>query len=184
MKIQVTYNNKNIFPINGKVPKIGLNTFIDPDARIMGDVKIGDNSSIWYGSLVKGEINPTEIGNECAIADHCLIEDSKLGKRVLVSHGVILHRCIIEDEVLIGIGAIILDGAYIERGSIIGAGSLVTSNTRIPKDSIAIGHPAKVLREVKKEDKEYFQKAFREAISKTQIYMRVFKIYEDKKMEG
>ncbi|MCS7116830.1 MAG: gamma carbonic anhydrase family protein [Nitrososphaerota archaeon] len=170
-----SYNEKNIIAIDGRLPKLGSNTFIDPDARIMGDVRIGDNSSVWYGSLVKGEINPTEIGDESVIADHCLIEDSKLGRRVLISHGAILHRCTIEDEVLVGVGAIVLDGAYIERGSIIGAGSLVTSNTRIPKESIAIGQPAKVLRELRKEDKEYFQRALDEAFSKSKMYMRIFK---------
>jgi len=160
----------NIFTYNGKTPKVAEGTYIDPTARLVGDVEIADGSAVWYGSLVKGEGKPTRIGSECAILEQCFVEDSLLQRRVIVSHRALLHRCIVGEEVLISIGAVILDGASIGRRSIVGAGCLVTAGSVIAPDSVVIGSPARVLREVTEKDKEVFQKALQEVMEKIKIY--------------
>ncbi len=155
---------------NGKKPRLGKDVYIDPTARILGDVELGDNSAVWFGCLVKGEGSASKIGSSSVVMEQCFVEDSHLAEEVLVSHRSLLHRCVVESRVLIGIGAVILDGAKIGEESIIGAGSLVTAGTRIPKGSVAFGSPARVFREVSDKDKELFNKALNEVSWKNSRY--------------
>ncbi|MEM1994852.1 MAG: gamma carbonic anhydrase family protein [Nitrososphaerales archaeon] len=155
---------------NGKKPRLGKDVYVDPTARILGDVELGDNSAVWFGCLVKGEGGVTKIGSRSVVMEQCFVEDAHLAEEVLVSHRSLLHRCIVESRVLIGIGAVILDGAQIGEGSIIGAGSLVTAGTKIPKRCVAYGSPAKVFREIGEKDEEMFKKALDEVAWKTSRY--------------
>jgi carbonic anhydrase/acetyltransferase-like protein (isoleucine patch superfamily) len=143
-----------IMSVRGFAPKFGNNCFIAPNATVVGEVEMGDNCTVWFNAVVRGDVNTIKIGNHCNIQDgvviHCTYQRSKtiLGNNVSVAHNAILHGCTIEDNVLIGMGAIIMDGAYIETGSIIAAGAIVLAGTHIKAGSIWGGNPAKFLKPV------------------------------------
>ena len=144
------------FPHLYKDPVLGNNVFIAPTATVIGDVSIGDDSSFWFGSVARGDVNWIRIGSGTNVQDgsslHVTYETHPLviGDRVSIAHGVILHGCTIGDECLIGIGARILDGAVIGAGSVIAAGAVVPEGTDIPEGHLAMGIPAKVVRPVSK----------------------------------
>ena len=125
--------------------------FIAHGAIVLGDVHIGRDSSVWYNSVIRGDTDRITIGDETNIQDLSMIHADPgipclVGHRVTVGHRVILHGCTIEDDCLIGMGAILLNGARIGRGSVIGAGALVLEGTEIPPGSLVLGFPAKVVR--------------------------------------
>ncbi len=138
----------------GHVPQIGAGAFVAEQVVLIGDVVIGPRSSIWFGTVIRGDVMPIRIGAETSIQDNSVIHvtgdlaGTVVGDRCTVGHRVILHACTVEDDCLIGMGAIVLDGAVIGRGSIIGAGALVTPGTVIPPGSLALGAPARVKRPV------------------------------------
>ncbi|MEP4807000.1 MAG: gamma carbonic anhydrase family protein [Luteolibacter sp.] len=132
-------------------PSIHPSAFIAASADVIGRVTIGEESSIWYHSTLRGDINEIVIGPRSNIQDNVVIHLSDdfgcyVGELVTVGHSAILHACTVKDEVLIGMGAIVLDGAVIGERSIIGAGALVTGGTVIPPGSLVFGSPAKVIR--------------------------------------
>src|SRR5262249_59136925 len=122
----------------GKAPRIGEDTFVAPSADVIGDVVIGPRSSIWYGTVLRGDVQGIRIGAETSIQDNSVVHvDSSgfstvVGDRVTVGHGVVLHGCRIGDDALVGMGSIVLNGAEVGEGAMIGAGSLVTPGTRVP----------------------------------------------------
>lgn len=132
-------------------PRIPASAFIAPSADILGDVTLGDASSVWYQAVVRGDINRIVVGPRSNIQDGAVVHladdfPALIGELVTIGHKAIVHACTIQDEVLVGMGAIILDGAEIGARSIIGAGAVVTGGTRIPPGSLVIGTPAKVRR--------------------------------------
>ncbi|MBS3994295.1 MAG: gamma carbonic anhydrase family protein [Alkaliphilus sp.] len=134
-------------------PKIHDSCFIAENATVIGKVSIGENSSVWYGTVLRGDVSYIEIGENSNIQDNTVIHLNKdlptlIGDNVTVGHGAIIHACTIKDNVLIGMGAIILDGAVIESNVIIGAGSLVPPGKLIKSNSLVVGTPAKVIREL------------------------------------
>lgn len=141
-------------PFEGHEPNLGRNVFIAQGASVIGQVTMGDDSSVWYGCVIRGDVNTIHIGARTNIQDLSVIHvnaethPTVIGSDVTVGHRAILHGCTIEDHVLIGMGAIILDGAHIGAYSFIGAGSLVTPNRRIPPGSMVLGSPAQVAREL------------------------------------
>ncbi len=158
-------------------PKIHETAFIAEDAVIIGDVEIGANASIWYSSILRGDVNFIRIGARTNLQDMTMIHVSR-GKNfptiveadVTVGHRVTLHGCYVGKGCLIGIGAIILDGAKIGANSLVAAGSLVTPNTQIPERSFVLGAPARVKRELTDEEIENIQKNCRNYVSLSQIY--------------
>lgn len=137
-------------------PQIHESAYISPNAVIIGDVKIGANSSIWPCVVLRADINSIEIGEGSNIQDGTMVHLAddygvKLGNYTTVGHGAILHACEIGDETLIGMGATILDGAKIGNQCIIGANSLVTGKTIIPDGSLVLGSPAKVVKQLSPE---------------------------------
>ncbi|MFH1861629.1 MAG: gamma carbonic anhydrase family protein [bacterium] len=136
----------------GKSPQIGKDVFIAPSAEIIGDVSIGAESSIWYHTLLRGDLMPIRVGSQTNIQDGCILHVTHdqwpclVGNKVTVGHGAILHACTIEDECLIGMGAIVLDGAIVEKHSLVAAGSVVRPNSRVPSGHLAAGNPAQVKR--------------------------------------
>lgn len=144
----------------GIEPKIHPSAFIAENAVIIGDVEIGADSSVWYGCVVRGDVNRIRIGSRTNVQDGTVIHVSRaqfdgptiIGDEVTIGHGAMIHGCTIEDGALIGIGATILDGAHIGSQSFIAAGSLVTPNTVVPPKSMVMGSPAKVKRELSDED--------------------------------
>ena len=128
-----------------------------PGAVVNGDVTLGKGCSVWYNAVVRGDVSPIIIGEDTNIQDNAVLHTSHgiplvLGRGVTVGHGAILHSCTVEDNVLIGMGAILLDGAVIGRDSIVGAGALVTKNTQVPPGSMVLGSPAKVKRALTQEE--------------------------------
>ena len=146
-----------IYPYKGKNPIISDSAFIADFVTISGDVEIGDESSIWFNTVIRGDVAPTKIGKRVNIQDNSVLHQSPnqtllIEDGVTVGHQVMLHSCIIKENALIGMGSIILDGAEIGEGAFIGAGSLVPPGKIIPPNSLAYGRPAKVIRELSAED--------------------------------
>ncbi len=132
--------------------KVGKDTYIAKSAVIIGDVIIGNKCSIWENAVIRGDLNTIEIGDESNIQDCCVVHVSpehkvKIGKKVSVGHGAIVHGATIEDECIIGINATVLDGAVIGHGSVVAANAVVLPDTKIPENSLVAGVPAKVIRQ-------------------------------------
>ena len=148
-----------IIPLKGHTPKIGKNCFIAPNATIIGDVEIGDNSSVWFGAVLRGDVNSIRIGDNCNIQDGAVIhgtyERSKtvIGNNVSVGHNAIVHGATIHNDVLVGMGATILDNAEIESNVIIAANALVTSGTHAGQNGIYAGVPARRIKELSPEQR-------------------------------
>jgi carbonic anhydrase/acetyltransferase-like protein (isoleucine patch superfamily) len=139
-------------------PKLGKNVFIAKTATVIGDVTLGAHSSIWYGAVLRGDINRIVVGHHSNVQDNAVLHLADdfacvLGNWVTVGHSAVVHACQVGDEVLVGMGAVILDGAVIGRQSIIGAKALVTQGTKIPPGSLVLGAPAKVARQLSKEER-------------------------------
>ncbi|HXH70017.1 MAG TPA: gamma carbonic anhydrase family protein [Pyrinomonadaceae bacterium] len=138
----------------GKKPKIHESVFVAENATVIGDVEIGEDSSVWFGSILRGDVNFIRVGKRTNIQDGSIIHVSSnthptvLEDEVTLGHRVTLHGCYIETGCLIGIGAVILDGVRVGRNSLIAAGSLVTPNTKISPRSLVMGSPARVKREL------------------------------------
>jgi len=134
-----------------KKPTIGQNVYLARGAVVVGDVTIGDHSSVWYNAVLRGDINRIVVGHHTNIQDNAVVHLADdypclVGNYVTVGHSAIVHACTVGDEVLIGMGAIILDGAVIGERSLVGANALVTQGKRIPPESLVLGSPAKVVR--------------------------------------
>jgi carbonic anhydrase/acetyltransferase-like protein (isoleucine patch superfamily) len=151
----------------GRSPKIDPSAFVAPTASVIGDVTAGAESSIWYGTVIRGDVMPIRIGARTSIQDNTVIHatggwaETVVGDEVTVGHSVILHGCRVGSRVLVGMGSIVLDEAEIGEGTLIGAGSLVTARTKIPPGVLAHGRPCKVARELKPEELENVLEAAR-----------------------
>jgi carbonic anhydrase/acetyltransferase-like protein (isoleucine patch superfamily) len=158
----VYYAALMIRPYRGKLPQIAASAYVDPSAQVIGDVVVGDRSSIWPGVVARGDVHHIHIGTETNIQDNSVLHADapdwplEIGNRVTVGHQAMLHGCTIEDNSLIGIGAIILNGARIGAGSIIAAGAVVPEGFEVPPNSMVMGVPAKVRREVTTEERDRF----------------------------
>jgi carbonic anhydrase/acetyltransferase-like protein (isoleucine patch superfamily) len=167
-----------IRPFEGKHPKLGERVFIAENATIIGDVEIGDDSSIWYGTVVRGDVFHIRIGQRTNIQDNCVVHVTNgtwpaiIGDEVTIGHSVIAHGCTIESNCLIGMGSRILDGATIGAGSLIGAGALVTQNMQVPPRSLVLGFPAKVVRPLSDDEYEHIQKNQRNYVEYKDTYLR------------
>ena len=143
-----------IFPVNGKHPQIGENCFIAPNATIVGDVTMGNNCSVWFNAVIRGDVNSITIGDMVNIQDgaviHCTFEKTKtiIKNKVSIGHNAIVHGCVIEPNVLIGMGAIVMDNVHVGSNCIIAAGSVVLENTIIEPGSIYAGVPAKKVKNI------------------------------------
>ncbi len=146
-----------ILPVLNKHPQLGNNCFVAPTATIIGEVFTGDNCSFWFNTVVRGDVNYIKIGNKVNIQDgaviHCTFEKhaTTIGNNVSIGHNAIVHGCTIEDDVLIGMGAIVMDRCIIHSNSIIAAGSVVTEGTIVETGTIYAGVPAKKLKDITKE---------------------------------
>ncbi|MCF6340079.1 MAG: gamma carbonic anhydrase family protein [Sulfurimonas sp.] len=156
-------------------PNLGSNTWVAPSADVIGDVTCGEDCSIWFGTVVRGDVHYISIGDRVSIQDLSMVhvthhkKDDRsdgnptiIGNDVTIGHRVMLHGCTIEDACLIGMSATILDGAVIGKESIVGAGSLVTKNKKFPPRSLIMGSPAKAIRELNNDEvKELYASASR-----------------------
>lgn len=147
-----------IRPYKNINPKIHSTAYIEDSAQIIGDVEIGEYSSIWCNAVLRGDVHHIKLGARTNIQDNCVLHGTKsvwpvmLGNDITVGHNVTLHGCLIKDRCLIGMGSIILDGVEVGEDSIIGAGALVTERSVIPPRSLVLGMPGKVVRQLKDEE--------------------------------
>ena len=164
-----------IYTINGKTPIISDSAFIADYVTLTGDIQIGNESSVWFNTVIRGDLAPTIIGNGVNIQENSVLHQSSglpliIEDNVTVGHQCILHSSIIRKGALIGMGSTILDGAEIGEGAFIGAGSLVPPNKKIPPNTLAVGRPAKVIRELTEEDKYYIISGNNDYKIKAQMY--------------
>jgi carbonic anhydrase/acetyltransferase-like protein (isoleucine patch superfamily) len=146
-----------ILPIHGKHPEIGPGCYVADNATLIGDVVLGADCTVWFTAVVRGDVNSIRIGERTNIQDgaviHCTYERAAttIGSRVSIGHRAIVHGCTVEDDVLIGMGAIVMDGARIGSGSIIAAGAVVLEGTTVPSGTIWAGVPAKKVKDISPE---------------------------------
>jgi carbonic anhydrase/acetyltransferase-like protein (isoleucine patch superfamily) len=159
------------------VPQVGAGAYVHAKAVVIGDVVIGEQSSVWPAAVLRGDDAPIRIGAQTSIQDGSVVHTTtdlsevKIGDRVTVGHGVILHGCTVEDDCLIGMGATILDNAVIGKGSIVGACALVTMNTKIPPGSLVLGMPAKVVRACGEKEQAMIESGWKEYTLRAAEYL-------------
>jgi carbonic anhydrase/acetyltransferase-like protein (isoleucine patch superfamily) len=146
-----------ILSVNDVTPQYGDNCFLAPNATICGDVIMGNDCSVWFNAVIRGDVNSIRIGNKVNIQDgavlHCTYQKTKvnLGNNVSVGHNAIVHGCTVHDNVLIGMGAIVMDNVEIGSNTIIAAGAVVTEGTKVPSGCIYAGVPAKKVKDISQE---------------------------------
>jgi len=154
-----------VLPYKGIFPKIEENVLIAPGAWVIGDVVIGSGSSIWFNTIVRGDVHYIRIGSEVNVQDSSVLHVTagkfplEIGDRVTIGHRVVVHGCIVEEDCLLGMGALILDGARIGKGSLVAAGSVVTPGFVVPPDSLVMGAPAVVKRKVDEDERRLIQES-------------------------
>lgn len=147
----------SLIEYKGKKPVVGERVFLAEGSRLIGDVEIGDDSSVFYNSVIRADLAEIRIGKRTNIQDNVTIHLStdlgvQVGDNVTVGHNAILHACVIEDDVLVGMGAIVMDGAHIRKNSVVAAGALVPQNKEFPEGSLIVGAPARVARQLTEEE--------------------------------
>ena len=147
----------HIIACRGFEPQLGSNCYVAPNATIVGDVLMGDDCSVWFNAVIRGDVNSIRMGNKVNVQDnaviHCTFEKTKtiIGNNVSIAHSAIVHGCTLEDNVMIGMGAIVMDNCYIEKNALIAAGSVVLEGTRVEAGSIYAGVPAKKVKQLSEE---------------------------------
>lgn len=148
-----------LIPYKGIMPKIHPSVFVEESARVVGDVEMGEHSSVWFNAVVRGDVHYIRIGGRTNVQDNSSLHVTKdvypliVGSDITIGHGVTLHGCVVRDRCLIGMGAIVLDNAEIGEDSIVGAGALVKEGMKVPPGSLVVGVPAKVVRQTTDEEK-------------------------------
>lgn len=147
----------------GVLPRIAVSAYVDSSAQVIGDVQVGERSSIWPGAVLRADVNSIRVGDETSIQDNAVLHvdtddcATAIGNRVTVGHSAVLHGCTVEDDSVVGIAAVVLNRAHIGRGSVVGAGSVVPEGSDIPPGSLVLGVPGKVRREVTAEERARFE---------------------------
>jgi carbonic anhydrase/acetyltransferase-like protein (isoleucine patch superfamily) len=169
----------HITPFEGKSPRFDETVFIDPSARLIGDILLGPHVSVFPFVLLRADSNRIIVGERSVILDRVLIESPKkqpvvIEERALISHGAMLHGCIVRQGAIVGIGAIVLDGAEVGKNSILGAGSVVPPGMKIPDDSLVLGIPARVVRTITDDERKRSADQLAEAYDKSRKYLKIF----------
>jgi len=152
--IQKLDEELKIFPYRGYLPNLGENVFLASGVKIIGNVEIGNNSTVWYNSVIRGDVHYIKIGESTNIQDCSMLHVTNgkfplnIGNKVTIGHSVSLHGCTLQDLCLIGIGAILLDGAIVESNSMVAAGALVKQHFVVPSGKLVAGVPAKIIRDL------------------------------------
>ncbi|KAF6166680.1 hypothetical protein GIB67_005542 [Kingdonia uniflora] len=162
--------HRTLMNIFDKAPNVDKDAFVAPSASIIGDVQVGRASSIWYGCVLRGDVNNISVGSGTNIQDNSLVHVAKsnlsgkvlptiIGDNVTIGHSAIIHGCTVEDEAFVGMGATLLDGVVVEKHAIVAAGALVKQNTRIPSGEVWAGNPAKFLRKLTEEETAFISES-------------------------
>ncbi|MBT8378594.1 MAG: gamma carbonic anhydrase family protein [Ignavibacteria bacterium] len=162
-KIFELKNEKQLYTYLNFFPKLAENVFLAPGAKIIGNVEIGEGSSVWYNTVIRGDVHYIKIGKTTNIQDCSMLHVTNgkyplnIGDKVTIGHSVTLHGCTLQDLCFIGIGAIVLDGAVVESNSMVAAGALVKQDFVVPAGKLVAGVPAKVVRDLAPEEVEDFE---------------------------
>jgi carbonic anhydrase/acetyltransferase-like protein (isoleucine patch superfamily) len=162
----------------GILPKIAQSAYVDRSAQVIGDVIVGERASVWCNTSIRGDVNTITIGDDSNVQDNTVMHGELnaypvvVGKRVTIGHSAVIHGCVIEDDCLIGIGSIILNGARVGMGTVIAAGALVPEEMQIPPNSMVMGVPAKIRRQVTDEEHARFRE-------NAQRYLKYREAYRD-----
>ncbi len=170
-----------IYQLDDKIPQVADSAWVADNAQVVGDVRLGEDVSIWFGATLRGDNDPITIGAGTNIQDGSVLHTDvgvplTLGENVTVGHMVMLHGCTIGDESLIGIGAVVLNGAKIGKNCLVGAGSLVTEGKEFPDGSMILGSPAKVVRQLTPEQIEGLRHSAQHYIENAKRYRRMKKL--------
>ncbi|MCI5072968.1 gamma carbonic anhydrase family protein [bacterium] len=161
---------------NGLHPQLHQSVFLAPSSYVIGEVSMGEQCSVWFGSVIRGDVNYIKIGKKTNVQDQSMLHVTHkthpliIGDEVTIGHRVTLHGCTLKDRILVGMGATIMDGAHIESDVMIGAGALVTPNTKIPSGVLVVGSPAKVKRELKLEEIAFLKKSAQNYVDYQSLY--------------
>ncbi|CAI5945429.1 unnamed protein product [Closterium sp. NIES-65] len=175
--------HRTIMNLFDKLPEVPANAFVAPSAAVIGDVQIGQRSSVWYNAILRGDVNSIRVGADTNIQDGCIVHVAKtnlagkilptiIGSRVTVGHNAVLHACTVEDEAFVGIGATLLDGVVVESGAMVAAGALVVQNTRIPAGQIWAGSPAKFFRTLTAAERAFIAKSAESYASLAEVHAK------------
>ena len=156
-----------LYTLRGCAPKLGKDTFVAPNASVIGDVVLGDEASVWFGTVLRGDVFPIRVGARTNVQDNAVVHvtggkaATTIGDDVTIGHLALIHGCTIGDRCLIGMGSILLDGALIEDDCLVGAGSLIPPRMRVAAGSLVMGRPARVVRVLTARDLEHIREAGR-----------------------
>jgi carbonic anhydrase/acetyltransferase-like protein (isoleucine patch superfamily) len=165
-----------IVPYQGRWPRLASGVYVAPNATLIGDVELGPESSVWFGSVVRGDVMPIRVGARSNIQDLSVVHVTTdraactIGDGVTVGHRVILHGCTVGNRVLVGMGSIVLDHAVIEDEVVLGAGSLVTPRTRLPSGYLCMGSPAKPVRPLRDVERQMIEEGWRSYVDLGKTY--------------
>ncbi|XP_010550419.1 PREDICTED: gamma carbonic anhydrase 3, mitochondrial [Tarenaya hassleriana] len=183
--------HRTLMNVFDKAPSVDKDAFVAPSASVIGDVRVGHGSSIWYGCVLRGDANSISVGAGTNIQDNSLVHVAKsnltgkvlptiIGDNVTIGHGAVLHGCTIEDEAFIGTSATLLDGAYVEKHAMVASGALVRQNTRIPSGEVWGGNPARFLRKLTEEETALISRSALDYSNLAQVHAAEFaKKYEE-----
>jgi len=166
-----------IRPYQGTLPTVPATCYVDPSAQVLGDVVLGEHSSVWMNAVIRGDVNAIRIGPRSNVQDCAVLHGMRnlypviVGEMVTIGHNATVHGCVLEDAVLVGIGATILNNARIGEGSIIAAGAVIPEHTVIPANSLVAGVPGKVRRTLGDADRELILTYARNYLDYTKIYL-------------
>jgi carbonic anhydrase/acetyltransferase-like protein (isoleucine patch superfamily) len=187
--IQKLSEELKIFPYKEYFPKLGENVFLASGVKIIGNVEIGNDTSVWYNTVIRGDVHYIKIGESTNIQDCSMLHVTNgkfplnIGNKVTIGHSVSLHGCTLQDLCLIGIGAIILDGAMVESNSMVAAGALVKQNFVVPSGKLVAGVPAKVIRDLTKEEIKDIEAGAARYVEYAQITLESLKENSEKYLE-
>ena len=161
----------------GVMPRVAPSAYVDPGAIVIGDVTIGPRSSVWPTAVLRGDNDPIRVGEATNIQDGTVVHTDpgfpvNVGDRVTVGHAVVLHGCTLEDDSLVGIGAVVLNGARIGKGAVVAAGALVPEGMQVEPETLVMGTPAKPRRPVSAEEQERFRKGVEIYARRAEIYLK------------
>jgi gamma-carbonic anhydrase len=162
----------------GIKPTVPQSCFIEDTAVVLGDVVMGENCSVWFNAVIRGDVNYIRIGNQTNVQDLCMLHVTHdahpliIGNDVTIGHSVVLHGCTIKNRVLVGMGAIIMDGAVIGEDSVVGAGALVVEGTVVPPKSVILGSPARVRRPATDKELAWIKESAENYVKYSRQYLR------------
>jgi len=162
----------------GRLPQIPASCYVDPSAQVIGDVTLGERSSVWMNAVLRGDVNSIRVGANSNVQDCAVLHGQRnlypvvVGDWVTIGHNATVHGCVVEDAVLIGMGAVLLNGCRIGEGSIIAAGAVVREETQIPPKTLWAGVPAKLRRELSDKDRALILEYAQNYLDYTEIYLK------------